>query len=62
MQTSHNAKVHNPLASDAWQMWKKLHKLADFLWVTYEQDFLEFCYQEVADHESAVPPENNLPF
>lgn len=61
MKTTHDASVHKPLAPDAWQMWKKLHKLANFLWDTYEQDFLEFCYQEVKD-EPDSPPENNLPF
>lgn len=61
MKTTNDSLVHNPLAPDAWRMWKKLHKLADFLWDTYEQDFMEFCYREGAD-KPAAPPENDLPF
>lgn len=47
-----------PFAPDAWKMWLKLNKIADLLWETYEQDFLQFCIDET-DSRS---PDRSYPF
>ena len=47
-------------ASDAWQMWLKLNKLSDFLWETYENDFVEFCLMD--NNKPTCNDEEEYPF
>ena len=51
-----------PGASDAWQMWLKLNKLADFLWETFENDFVEFCLMENHNNKTVRNNEGDYPF
>jgi hypothetical protein len=35
----------------AWALWNKLQELSDYLWVHYEEGFVEFCERERLETE-----------
>jgi hypothetical protein len=42
---------------EAWAFWQQLYQLADFLWESYEQEFLQFCIDYCDSH---VPVQMSL--